>query len=155
MKTSSPRLRAVWFVLSLLLFILAVSALMDDARRAKRSKVEQLTSAEVVSIRSVKSSGYATIKFRNPAGRGQLTCSAEIHLGPHYRTTDVGDTIFVYADRPDCLAPVWPKFSQAVFQSFMASLVLFFLTLVQAGRLIDAVRTARLKRKSPQLPIVS
>lgn len=143
MKTSSPRLRAVWFTLSLILLILAVTWLMDESRRAKRSKVEPLTPAEVVSIRPSKNSGYAKIRFSNPEKRGPPVCFAEIALGPHYRATNVGDTIFVYVDRSDCAAPVWPKYSTDVFHTFLACLVLLVLTISRAAKLIAATQAAR------------
>ena len=51
---------------------------MEDASRHKRSKIEPLTPATVLSTRSAKSSGYATIQFEINAAENKKICVAEL-----------------------------------------------------------------------------
>jgi hypothetical protein len=139
-------MRALTFAASVVFFSLSLTALMEDAGRHKRSKIEPLTPATVLSIRSAKSSGYATIQFEISAAENKKACVEELWLAGYFKETKVGDIIYVFPDDNYCTDPAWPKVPTLV-NSFLFCLMMFFVTVVQLGKYIDAIRASKLQAR--------
>lgn len=139
-------MRALIFAVSAVFFILSLTALMEDASRHKRSKIEPLTPATVLSTRSAKSSGYATIQFEINAAENKKICVAELWLAGYYKEIKLGDIIYVFPGTDYCNDPVWHKVPTLI-NSFLFCLMMFFVTIVQLGKYIDAIRASRLQAR--------
>ena len=119
---------------------------MEDASRHKRSKIEPLTPATVIAIRSAKSSGYATIQFEINAAENKRICVEELWLAGYYKETKVGDIMYVFPNNDYCTDPVWPKVP-TLLNSFLFCLMMFSVMVVQLGKYIDAIRASRLQAR--------
>jgi hypothetical protein len=138
-------------VASAILFILSLLALLDAAGRQRRSKVEPLTPAQVVSLRGAKTSGYATISFDITVSKGRQICVEEIWLGKYYKETKIGDIINIFPDDNVCGVPVFPKIPM-LLEVFVFCAFSFVIMIAQAGKYIEAIRVSRIRTHALSRP---